>query len=226
MPTKIYDSSNIVLMDGTIVYLTPLKIKYLREFMDVFENVKNSKSDDEAIEYLCQCASIAMKQYYPAVVNNLEDYVDLPTIYKILEISAGIKINEKSDDTVKSQATESGSTWDKLDLAQLESEVFLLGIWKDYEDLESSLSMPEILATLSAKRDLDYQEKKFLAAMQGIDLDKQSGKQNAWEEMKARVFSNGKASNANDILAYQGNTAAKAGFGIGLGLDYEDLTKK
>ncbi len=226
MPTKIYDSSNIVLMDGTIVYLTPLKIKYLREFMDVFENVKNSKSDDEAIEYLCQCASIAMKQYYPTVVNNLEDYVDLPTIYKILEISAGIKINEKSDDTVKSQATESGSTWDKLDLAQLESEVFLLGIWKDYEDLESSLSMPEILATLSAKRDLDYQEKKFLAAMQGIDLDKQSGKQNAWEEMKARVFSNGKASNANDILAYQGNTAAKAGFGIGLGLDYEDLTKK
>lgn len=226
MPTKVYDSSNIVLMDGTVVYLTPLKIKYLREFMDAFENVKNSQSDNEAIEHLSKCASIAMKQYYPSIVNNLEDHVNLPTIYEILDIAAGIKINKKSEESVKTQATESGSTWESLDLAQLESEVFLLGIWKDYEDLESSLSMPEILATLSAKRDLDYQEKKFLAAMQGIDLDKQSGKQNAWEEMKARVFSKGKATNANDILAYQGNTAAKAGFGIGLGLDYEDLTKK
>jgi hypothetical protein len=69
-----------------------------------------------------------------------------------------------------------------------------LGIWKDYEELELALSMPELLATLTSKRDLDYQEKKFLAAIQGVDLDKQSGKSNAnaWEEMKARVFSGGK----------------------------------
>lgn len=226
MPTKIYDSGNINLIDGTEIYITPLKIKYLKEFMEVFEDVKKSKSDDEAIGYLSRCASIAMKQYYPSIVNDLEDHVDMPTIYKILELSAGIKINEKSEETVTKQATESGSTWDTLDLAQLESEVFLLGIWKDYEELETSLSMPEILATLSAKRDLDYQEKKFLAAIQGVDLDKESGKANAWEEMKARVFSGGKANNSNDILAYQGVNASKAGFGIGMGLDYEDLTEK
>ncbi len=226
MPTKIYDSGNINLIDGTEIYITPLKIKYLKEFMEIFEDVKKSKSDDEAIAHLSKCASITMKQYYPSIVNDLEDHVDMPTIYKILELSAGIKINEKSEDTVTKQATESGSTWDTLDLAQLESEVFLLGIWKDYEELESSLSMPEILATLSAKRDLDYQEKKFLAAIQGVDLDKESGKADAWEEMKARVFSGGKANNSNDILAYQGVNASKAGFGIGMGLDYEDLTKK
>jgi hypothetical protein len=226
MPTKVYDSGYITLIDGTEIYITPLKIKYLKEFMDVFQDVKSSKNDDEAIAHLSKCASITMKQYYPSIVNDLEDHVDMPTIYKILELSAGIKINEKSEETVTKQATESGSTWDSLDLAQLESEVFLLGIWKDYEELEKSLSMPEILATLSAKRELDYQEKKFLAAIQGVDLDKETGKQNAWEEMKARVFSGGKTSNANDILAYQGVTANKAGFGIGMGLDYEDLTKK
>jgi hypothetical protein len=60
--------------------------------------------------------------------------------------------------------------------------------------------------------------------MQGVDLDKQSGKQNAWEEMKARVFSGGKASNANDVVALQGANAQKAGFGIGMGLSYEKLT--
>ena len=226
MPTKVYDSGYITLIDGTEIYITPLKIKYLKEFMDVFQDVKSSKNDDEAIAHLSKCASITMKQYYPSIVNDLEDHVDMPTIYKILELSAGIKINEKSEETVTKQATESGSTWDNLDLAQLESEVFLLGIWKDYEELEKSLSMPEILATLSAKREIDYQEKKFLAAIQGVDLDKETGKQNAWEEMKARVFSGGKTNNANDILAYQGVTANKAGFGIGMGLDYEDLTKK
>jgi hypothetical protein len=224
MPTKIYDSGYIRLIDNTEIYITPLKIKYLKEFMDAFQDVKASKSDDEAIEHLCMCASIAMKQFYPDIVNDLADHVDLQTIYKILELSAGIKINQKSEEPVTKQATESGSTWESLDLAQLESEVFLLGIWKDYEELEKSLSMPEILATLSAKRELDYQEKKFLAAIQGVDIDKESGKSNAWEEMKARVFSGGKTSDSNDILAYQGVTANKAGFGIGMGLDYEDLT--
>jgi len=103
----------------------------------------------------------------------------------------------------------------------------LLGIWKDYEELEESMSMPEIMLTLSQKRELDYEEKKFLAGVQGIDLDEQSGKsENKWEEMKARVFSGGKAKDSNDILAYQGVNAQKAGFGIGMGIGYEDLTKK
>jgi hypothetical protein len=44
--------------------------------------------------------------------------------------------------------------------------------------------------------------------------------------MKARVFSGGKAKDGNDVLALQGVNAQKAGFGIGMGLGYEDLTKK
>jgi hypothetical protein len=225
MATKIYDSSYIELTDGTELHISPLKIKYLREFMQAFSNVKTAKNDMDAIGYLSECAAICMKQYYPSVktVEDLEDVVDLPTIYKILDVAAGIRINEDSEEDVKSQATEGGSTWEELDLAKLESEVFLLGIWKDYEELETSLSMPELIATLGAKRDLDYEEKKFLAAIQGVDLDKQSGQQDAWEKMKAKVFSGGTTDNPNDIVSYQGNKAAKAGFGIGMGLDYEKV---
>ena len=228
MATTIYESDNIELIDGTEVYLTPLKIKYLREFMAAFEEVKSAKDDMEAITLLSECARIAMKQYYPQIktIEDLEDSVDIKTVYKILDIAAGIKINQEQEESVKEQATESGSTWENLDLAKLESEVFLLGIWKDYEELESSLSMPEIIATLGSKRELDYQEKKFLAAIQGVDLDQQSGKANAWEEMKARVFSKGKSSDPNDIVSYQGTNAQKAGFGIGMGLEFEDLTSK
>jgi hypothetical protein len=40
--------------------------------------------------------------------------------------------------------------------------------------------------------------------------------------MKARVFSKGQATDSKDVLALQGATAQKAGFGIGMGLDYED----
>ena len=231
MATTIYKSEIIHLFDGTELEIVPLKIKYLREFMQAFENVKGTKNDDEAIAALVECVRVCMKQYYPTIsgsVEDIEDSIDMPTIYKVLDISAGIRINKKSEETVKDQALESGSTWDDLDLAKLESEVFLLGIWKDYQELELSLSMPELMATLEVSRELDYAEKKFMAAIQGVDLDAESGKgkgQQEWEDMKARVFSGGQTSDANDILSFQGPKAQKAGFGIGMGLDYENLTQ-
>jgi hypothetical protein len=223
MATKVYDTKKISLIDDSIITVAPLKIKYLREFLETFETIKDAKTDDESIAVLAKCALIAMQQYFPSIktIEELEDNLDLPTIYEIIDIAAGIKINEKSEDTVKNQAVESGSTWDTLDLAKLESEVFLLGIWKDYNELESSLSMQELTATLQIKRELDYSDKKFSAAMQGVDLDKNSGSGNEWEDMKARVFSKGATTNGNDILALQGMNAERAGFGIGMGLDYE-----
>ena len=228
MATTIYNSQIIHLFDGTELEIIPLKIKYLREFMDVFENIKETKNDDEAIAVLVECVRVCMKQYYPQISNTIEqveDNIDMPTIYKILDTSAGIRINKKSQEPVKDQAIDSGQTWESLDLAKLESEVFLLGIWKDYQELEKSLSMPELIATLEVSRELDYTEKKFLAAIQGVDLDGQTNKdkgQKEWEDMKARVFSGGKATDSNDVLALQGVNAQKAGFGIGMGLDYGD----
>jgi hypothetical protein len=223
MATSIYDKKQFSLVDGTVITAAPLKIKYLREFLETFEKIKEAKSDDESISVLVDCAIIAMKQYVPSIntVDELEDNLDLPTIYEVIDIAAGIKINEKSEDTVKSQAVDSGSSWETLDLAKLESEAFLIGIWKDYEELEQSLSMPELTATIKIKRELDYSDKKFAAAMQGVDLDKNSGTGNEWEDMKARVFSKGAAVDGNDILALQGKNAERAGFGIGMGLDYE-----
>jgi len=231
MATTIYKSKIVYLFDGTELEITPLKIKYLREFMMVFNDIKNAKNDDEAVQTLVKCVRICMKQYYPKIsgsVEEIEDNIDMPTIYDILDIAAGIRINKKSQEPVKDQAIDSGQTWEDLDLAKLESEVFLLGIWKDYQELETSLSMPELMATLEVSRELDYTEKKFLAAIQGVDLDGETNKnkgQKEWEDMKARVFSKGKTKDSNDVLALQGINAQKAGFGIGMGLDYEDLTK-
>jgi hypothetical protein len=228
MATTIYKTNYVKLFNGNEIEIIPLKIKFLREFMVYFEKIKETKNDQEAIDVLVDCVRVCMKQYYPEIsktVEDVENNIDLPTIYQILDFAAGIKINKKSEETVKDQAVESGATWDDLDLAKLESEVFLLGIWKDYQELELSLSMPELMATLEVSRELDYSEKKFLAAIQGVDLDKESGSdkgQQEWENMKARVFSKGATSDSNDVLALQGINAEKLGFGIGMGLDYED----
>ena len=226
MATKVYNSKNIKTVDGKTITIAPLKIKYLREFLNMFEFVKDAKGDEDAMLYLTYCAVIAMQQYCPelASTEKVEDSFSVPAIYEILDMAAGIKVNaNKTEETIKDQAVDSGSTWEEFDLAKIEAEAFLLGIWKDYEELETSMSLPEITATLNAKRELDYQEKKFLAAIQGVDIEKQNGDQDAWERMKARVFSKGQTSDANDIVAFQGVNAEKAGFGIGLGLSYEKV---
>jgi uncharacterized protein YehS (DUF1456 family) len=235
MPTKIYDIEEVELIDGTSVEMSPLKIKYLRQFMDRFDSIKESNTDEESIIVLVDCVRIAMKQFFPALktVEDVEDNIDLPTIYKIIDVCAGVKKNKDK----KSEKEESvpapdkkDNSWENLDLVKLESEVFVLGIWKNFDELESSISMPELMAILESTRELDYNEKKFLAAMQGVDLDesRKSSEPDPWEAMKARVaaktsgIGNG---DPNDILSYQGQKAAQNGFGIGMGLEYEVISK-
>jgi hypothetical protein len=55
MATKIYKTKRIYLFDGTEIEIMPLKIKYLREFMDVFDTIKDTKNDDEAMLVLLEC---------------------------------------------------------------------------------------------------------------------------------------------------------------------------
>jgi len=239
MATKVFNVSEIILLNGQALSCSPLKIKYMREFMDIFVLLEKSQNDEEAIDILLECCRICMKQYSPDLFLDLDEHIDLNTLYDIIEIAAGINIKSKNKEAtdpdkeetkpIKEISKDKDQGWFDLDLAKLESEVFTLGIWKNYEELETSLSIPELMQTLSSKRELDYEEKKFLAAIQGVDLDDNKDKnrgQKEWEDMKARVFSGGQTNDGNDVLSLQGPNATRAGFGIGMGLDYEDLTKK
>lgn len=229
MATKIYETKTIELLDGTEVELKPLKIKYLRKVMESFDEIHNAQNDYESMYVLSKCVYFCLIQLCPDRATSLEqveDNINMPIIDDVLDFCAGIKLkpSESEEEPIKNTAKDSGQSWKDLDLVKIESEVFVLGIWKDFEELESNLSMPELVNILSTKRELDYEEKKFLAALQGVDLDKNnsSSEQNKWEEMKARVFSKGATSDPNDILSLQGINAQKAGFGIGMGIDYVD----
>ena len=204
----------------------------MREFMANFDLVKTAQDEDEIIQILTECATIAMKQFYPEVdtVEKFEDNFDLKSMYKVVEYAGGIKMDSEEPDEPEEQPeqTESSSKsgWEDLDLNKLESEAFLLGIWKNYNELESSICLAELMAILEQKREMDYQDKKFTASLKGIDLDEASGQkeEDPWEAMKARVAA--KASgigngNPNDVTALQGVRAQQAGFGIGNGLDYQ-----
>lgn len=86
--------------------------------------------------------------------------------------------------------------------------------------------MPELTSILIAKREKDYEDKKFFASIQGIDIEGKSNRgQKEWEDMKARVFSGGAVKDSNDIVSLQGSSAQRAGFGIGQGLEYKSNPK-
>ena len=205
--------------------------------MSEFNLIKTAKSEDEIVEILTKAATISMKQFYPEIdsVEKFEDTFDLKTMYKIIEFAGGIKMDnedieeEIATEEVKEESS-SKSGWDDLDLNKLESEAFLLGIWKNYEELESSICLAELMSILEQKRELEYQDKKFTASLKGIDLDEASGnkEQDPWEAMKARVAA--KASgigngNPDDITSFQGTKGQQAGFSIGKELGYEVLNE-
>lgn len=231
MPTKVYDVNYVATVYGEQIEISPLKIKYMRQFMDAFNLVKDAKDEDEIVDVLTECATVAMRQFLPEIKTreDFEDTFDLKTMYKIIEHAGGIKMDVDEEETVEAESPKEDSSksgWDDLDLNKLESEAFLLGIWKNYDELESSICLAELMSILEQKREMDYQDKKFTASLKGIDLDEASGKQeeDPWEAMKARVAA--KASgigngNPNDVTSLQGIKAQQAGFGIGHGLDYE-----
>ncbi len=85
-------------MDGTKISVRPLKISLLRPFMKKFEGVAKVADDNEAsIDILMECVEIAMQQYGPDLLKDgktLEEIIDLPTVYKIVEAASGINLAE------------------------------------------------------------------------------------------------------------------------------------
>jgi hypothetical protein len=93
MATTINEEKTIKLFDGTEINIRPLKISLLRPFMEKFEKIQNVAEDNEkSMNLLMECVQIAMKQYNPELasdIKKLEDNLDLPTVYKIVEEASG-----------------------------------------------------------------------------------------------------------------------------------------
>lgn len=100
MATTVHEPKEIVLIDGTKIKVRPLKISLLRPFMKKFEGIAAVADDNEkSMTLLMECVAIAMQQYKPELaedLTSLEENLDLPTVYKIVEEASGIKLTDAS----------------------------------------------------------------------------------------------------------------------------------
>lgn len=113
MATKVYNEEAITLQDGTEVTLRPLPIGRLRRFMDAWEKIGEVKDDSEGFVVFINCAGIAIEHEFKGKFDSLkapaseegeylsaeykeycEDVLDLDTIYKIIEVAGGLKLND------------------------------------------------------------------------------------------------------------------------------------
>ena len=92
MATTINEPKIIKLLDETEVTVRPLKISLLRTFMKKFEKIQEvADNNEKSMDLLLECVSIAMQQYNPELVDvkKLEELLDLPTVYAIVEEASG-----------------------------------------------------------------------------------------------------------------------------------------
>jgi len=94
------DENVVVLIDGTKVSVRPLKISLLRPFMKKFEGIAAVAEDnDKSMSILMECVQIAMQQYKPDLsedLKSLEENLDLPTVYKIIEAASGTNMSDSA----------------------------------------------------------------------------------------------------------------------------------
>lgn len=100
MATTVHEENELTLIDGTKIKVRPLKISVLRPFLKKFEGVGAvAENNEKSIDVLMECVQIAMKQYKPELaddIQKLEEIIDLPTVYKIVEAASGIKVSDVS----------------------------------------------------------------------------------------------------------------------------------
>lgn len=115
MASEVYSKEEIVLQDGTEVTLKPLAIGRLRRFMKAWQKFGEVKNDEEGFTVFINCAGIGLEHEFKGKFDSLkataeeqekgeflsaeykeylEDVLDLDTIYKVLDITGGLKLND------------------------------------------------------------------------------------------------------------------------------------
>lgn len=124
MATTVYEQTEIALQDGTRVTLKPLAIGRLRRFMKVWESFKDvTDENDISLDIFVECSGIALEGELSDVVPNrfdnkkmteeyreyLEEVLDMDTIYKIMEVCGGMKLNDPNLLAAAQAAVEAGT---------------------------------------------------------------------------------------------------------------------
>jgi len=82
--------------------------------------------------------------------------------------------------------------------------------------------MPEVIQTFKAMQKTEEDKRRFLASLQGINLDEGKGQEEkTFDDVRRKAL--GINADANDVVSLQGSFASEAGFGVGAGLGYIEV---
>jgi hypothetical protein len=98
--TNTQSKNELSLIDGTKFEVKPLKISLLKPFLAKFSQLADVADDNtKSMDVLLDCVQIAFKQYLPAFADNreiIEDNLDLPTVYKVIDAASGMQLSEST----------------------------------------------------------------------------------------------------------------------------------
>lgn len=111
MATTVYTVEEIELQDGTTYGFKPLNLKLLRRFMKEFTSLEPVETEDESIDQFVSLVSICIESVDKELAadrDKLEEVLDNPTIFKIIEVCTGIKLNDPNLVAAAMAAMEAG----------------------------------------------------------------------------------------------------------------------
>jgi hypothetical protein len=98
MATAVYDVVSLELQDGTELELRPLPIKQMRLFMKKLESLGQPSEDNEEVDGMDQIVDLVKicleknKAATKVLKGDIEDALDLPSAYKIIEVCTGVNL--------------------------------------------------------------------------------------------------------------------------------------
>ena len=78
----------------------------------------------------------------------------------------------------------------------------MLGHWKNFDELENSLSIDELMATMEASRKKEDRDRTFLAAINGIDLEEESQSSRDVSELQNKRIASQEGFGENEGLGF------------------------
>jgi hypothetical protein len=112
LATTVYTTEEITLQDNRDATLRPLNIKGLRKFMQKMQEFGEVETEEEGLDILLDAAAICLMKQHPDLWDKkkhptddpnvfkggyseeAEDALDMPTVYRILDICGGVKLND------------------------------------------------------------------------------------------------------------------------------------
>jgi len=108
MATTVYTTEEIELQDGTVVTLKPLNLKGVRVFQEqlkryndyllsLVESGNQNPDEDKTLDMFKEMTKVCLQREAPELVSDddaFEEALDIDTIFKVLEVCAGIKLND------------------------------------------------------------------------------------------------------------------------------------